>query len=149
MRPENITLLEFSKGFIKRPVAWNGLTLSWQRSLSYRNQSIDLPCKSMDWFLYDRDYVMKELKLSRNLEKFAEAIFLFGWGFPKMKISIKSFFEIDSKWTLKILEKSCDIGSNIKTPEVRETDTRRTSMTFPNIFYTFFVGFLLLLTLSR
>ena len=25
------------------------------RSLSYRNQSIDLICKSMDWFLYDRD----------------------------------------------------------------------------------------------
>ena len=27
--------------------------LSWRRSLSYRNQSIDLLCKSMDWFLYD------------------------------------------------------------------------------------------------
>ena len=26
-----------------------------------RNQSIDLLCKSMDWFLYDRDSVMKEL----------------------------------------------------------------------------------------
>ena len=23
--------------------------------LSYRNQSIDLLCKSLDWFLYDRD----------------------------------------------------------------------------------------------
>ena len=31
------------------------LTLSWWRSLSYRNKSIDLLCKSMDWFLYDRD----------------------------------------------------------------------------------------------
>ena len=31
------------------------LTLSWQRLLSYRNQSIDLPSKSMYWFLYDRD----------------------------------------------------------------------------------------------
>ena len=29
------------------------LTLSWRRLLSYRNQSIDLLCKSMDWFLYD------------------------------------------------------------------------------------------------
>ena len=29
------------------------LTLSWQRPLSYRNQFIDLLCKSMDWFLYD------------------------------------------------------------------------------------------------
>ena len=31
------------------------LTLSWRRSLWYRNQSIDLLCKSLDWFLYDRD----------------------------------------------------------------------------------------------
>ena len=29
------------------------LTLSRRRPLSYRNQSIDLLCKSMDWFLYD------------------------------------------------------------------------------------------------
>ena len=29
------------------------LTLSWRRPLSYRNQSIDLQSKSMDWFLYD------------------------------------------------------------------------------------------------
>ena len=29
------------------------LTLSWRRPLSYRNQSIDLLPKSMDWFLYD------------------------------------------------------------------------------------------------
>ena len=27
-------------------------TLSWWRYLSYRNQSIDLLCKTMDWFLY-------------------------------------------------------------------------------------------------
>ena len=49
----------------RTPQFW--LTLSWQRQLSYRNQSIDLQhdggcyhietspliCKSMDWFLYD------------------------------------------------------------------------------------------------
>ena len=29
------------------------LTLSWRRPLLYRNQSIDLQSKSMDWFLYD------------------------------------------------------------------------------------------------
>ena len=29
------------------------LTLSWRRPLSYRNQSIDLFSKSMDWFLFD------------------------------------------------------------------------------------------------
>ena len=32
------------------------LTLSLRRSLLYRNQAIDLLCKSMDWFLYDRDF---------------------------------------------------------------------------------------------
>ena len=34
-----------------------GLTLSWRRSLPYRNQSIDLQSKSVDWFLYDRDFL--------------------------------------------------------------------------------------------
>ena len=71
------------RGYKKRPLAWNGLitwtsycklqanfyfqffcdgllkmvllTLSWRRSLPYRNQFIDLFCKSMDWFLYDID----------------------------------------------------------------------------------------------
>ena len=31
----------------------NYLALSWRRPLSYRNQSIDLQSKSVDWFLYD------------------------------------------------------------------------------------------------
>ena len=31
------------------------LTLSWWRSISYRNQPIDLQSKFMDWFLYDRE----------------------------------------------------------------------------------------------
>ena len=29
------------------------LTLSWRRALSYRNQSIDLQSKLIDWFLYN------------------------------------------------------------------------------------------------
>ena len=37
------------------------VTLSWRRSLSYRNQTIDLLNKSMGWFLYDRNLLMKEL----------------------------------------------------------------------------------------
>ena len=32
------------------------LTLSWRRSLSYRNQSIYLHSKSVKWFLHDRDH---------------------------------------------------------------------------------------------
>ena len=30
--------------------------------LSYRNQSIDLVCKSMDWFLYDKDLHHERVK---------------------------------------------------------------------------------------
>ena len=33
-----------------------GLTLLQRRSLSYRNQFIDLQSKSMDWLQYDRDF---------------------------------------------------------------------------------------------
>ena len=38
------------------------LTLSFRRSLSYRNQSIDLQSISMDWFLYDRDLYHERVK---------------------------------------------------------------------------------------
>ena len=31
-------------------------------SLSYKNQSNDLLYKSVDWFLYDRNFAMKEIK---------------------------------------------------------------------------------------
>ena len=39
------------------------ITLLWRRSLSYRNQSIDLQSKSMDLFLYDRDLRHEKDKL--------------------------------------------------------------------------------------
>ena len=39
------------------------LTLLGRRSLSYRNQSIDLQSKSMDWFLQDRDLRHERVKL--------------------------------------------------------------------------------------
>ena len=38
------------------------LTLSWRRSLSYRNQSIELHFKSMDCFLYDRHLRYERVK---------------------------------------------------------------------------------------
>ena len=38
------------------------LTLSWPRCLLFRYQSIDLLCKSMDWFLYDRDLRHERVK---------------------------------------------------------------------------------------
>ena len=38
------------------------LTLSRRRPLSYRNQSIDLGSKSMDWFLYDNGLRLERVK---------------------------------------------------------------------------------------
>ena len=38
------------------------LTLSWRRSLSYRNQSIDLQSKSVDWFLHERGLRYERVK---------------------------------------------------------------------------------------
>ena len=43
------------------------LTLSRQKSLSYRNQSIDLFCKSMICFLYDRDLPHERVNVSLNM----------------------------------------------------------------------------------
>ena len=38
------------------------LTLSRRRPLSYRNQSIDLGSKSIDWFLYDNGFRLERVK---------------------------------------------------------------------------------------
>ena len=47
---------------------WLSLTCSWRRSLSYRNQSINLLCKLMDWFLYDREHW--SLKVNQKISGF-------------------------------------------------------------------------------
>ena len=47
-------------------VVVNRLTLSWQRPLSYRNQSIDLQSKSLDWFLYDNSLRHERVKQERE-----------------------------------------------------------------------------------
>ena len=43
------------------------INFSWRRSLSYRNQSIDLQSKAVDWFLYDRDLRHERVR-ERNLD---------------------------------------------------------------------------------
>ena len=48
------------------------LTFSWRRPISYRNQSIDLLCKPVDWFLYDIGLRRERVKqLSNNLSEAA------------------------------------------------------------------------------
>ena len=54
----------FKKSEVYNLFVWNirQLTISWRRPLSYRNQSIDLQSKSMDWFLYDNDLHHERVK---------------------------------------------------------------------------------------
>ena len=47
---------------VKSKHAIDCLALSWRRPLSYRNQSIDLRSKSMDWFLYDNGLCHERVK---------------------------------------------------------------------------------------
>ena len=61
------------------------LTLSWRKSLSYRNQYIDLQGKSMDWVLYNRDLHHEKV----NLTPFKPIIiFYLAWKYPKTKGSM-------------------------------------------------------------
>ena len=53
----------FSLKFLLSKFYPNSLTLSWRRPISYRNQSIDLLHKSMDWFLYDIGLRLERVKL--------------------------------------------------------------------------------------
>ena len=54
------------------------LTLSRLTPLSYRNQSIDLLCKSMDWFLYDNGLRHERVKLGviKNVGKSGKHLLL-------------------------------------------------------------------------
>ena len=56
------------------------LTLSWRRPLSYRNQFIDLLCKSMDWmdwFLYDNGH--RHERVNAKFRKFRWRIVILIW----------------------------------------------------------------------
>ena len=50
------------------------LTLSGQRSLTHRNQSIDLLCKPTDWFIYDRDLYHDRVKPRELLTHFMSLV---------------------------------------------------------------------------
>ena len=62
------------------------LTLSWQRPLSYGNQSTDFLCKSMNWFLYDKG-------LRHERVKGFEPLRLWVWDYPTGKYQLKAYTE--------------------------------------------------------
>ena len=57
------------------------LTLSWRKSLSYRNQSMDLLCKSMDWGLYNRNLRHERFKIKITLSLFPQITNVFFTSF--------------------------------------------------------------------
>ena len=72
------------------------LTLSWRKSLSNRNQPIDLPYKSVDWFLHDRDFrheiVKNQLSLTIKLKiKYNYAKHICRVGFVSCSLVIASY----------------------------------------------------------
>ena len=57
------------KLYFRKVVSLLSLTLSWRRLLSYRNQSIDLLRKLMDWFLYDNGLRHESVKRNQSLKE--------------------------------------------------------------------------------
>ena len=53
-------------------------TLPWWRPISYRNQSTDLLCKSMDWFLYDIGLRRERVKWDKRKQSITSLSELFG-----------------------------------------------------------------------
>ena len=86
------------------------LTLSWRRPLSYRNQSIDLLRKSMDWFLYDNG-LRHERVNSRGLHLNGEGVLQFAKNLIE---GIRKFWhEKELLRQKKVSLKSCDYNSGI------------------------------------
>ena len=69
-------------------------TLSWRRSLSYRNQSIDLQTKSRDWYLYDRNLRHKELSGFIDLRGLLSKIL-------RTETNANGYVSINLKWFLE------------------------------------------------
>ena len=64
------------------------LTLSWRKPLSNRNQSIDLLCKSMDWFLYDNGLRHERVNYFTNLSgKICVGVSFFQKKSRRLKVS--------------------------------------------------------------
>ena len=68
------------------------LTLSWWRSLSYRNQSINFLCKLTDWFLYDRDFRHERVNTPLNIMQDSHPLaFRANWEIERNKALTRNF----------------------------------------------------------
>ena len=101
------------------------LTLSWRRPLSYRNQSINLLCKSMDWFLYDNGLRHEGVKRS-EVKKFPTAIMLIK-GLPFSSLGSCQLDQVPRTKTKTFNQAYFAVSSslvNIKIEEIPERKVR-------------------------
>ena len=101
------------------------LTLSWRRFLSYRNQSIDLLSKSVDWFLYDRNLRHERVNfqpIQHNMQHIG-LVFLF----PLLSIYLLAgqlSFSTTSSWRISLKKfPPCKITKTIRIDSVIATVT--------------------------
>ena len=80
------------------------LTLSWRRSLLYRNHSIDLLSKLTDWFLYDRGYHHERVKHSSGIIRMRMLNPLRDWYFYSSGRNALSKRTVNKKKLCKIRE---------------------------------------------
>ena len=81
-------------------------TLSWWRSLSCRNQSIVYFCKSMDWFLYDRDLGHESVNITDSDES------------RKLIHFKKLVTNIPSHWNHSTEENDCSLFENLLDKQI-------------------------------
>ena len=118
----------------------NSLTLSWRRPLSYWNQSINLLCKSMDWFLYDNGPRHERVKLSDSQSMLCMS---FSWSSgldnrANFRKSSRSFLNFGM--TMKNIIWSCTIKK--KPPKIlRKLSQIYSNCKFGRIFWEFSAGF--------
>ena len=98
--------------WISKSVGFLSLTLSWRRSLSYRNQSIDLRSKSMDWFLYNRDLRHESVKqLASPPVNFIKP---FQVSKPiNSELSLKNWVTLISKWWINRTNKNLPVRTKM------------------------------------
>ena len=79
------------------------LTLSWLKSLSYRNQSIDLLCKSVDWFLFDRDLPHEIVGTNKSQKSLPSRHLLNQSQQWKHQNNVQKLFKVNFEQTLHIV----------------------------------------------
>ena len=109
------------------------LTLSWRGPKSYRNQSIDLQSKSMDWFLYDIGLRHERVKASKTIikeflcYKIVTIRIAYAFTIPKSQISvITGGFALQSSCFQTYINL---LKVNNRMFKVNYKDTRKMSMT--------------------